>query len=488
MSELNFTYPVRILKNLYRDFLKSIGLKESRKLKYFIWGLVFFYSALLFTKSKPLYFLSYIFTGLIFYRGGIGLVGTIIYLLSLSVFFDVGIAGRWFILEPEHINLGSGWWFSAMTGLSLFLVFLTFFKKGEKAQPTERVRSPDIFILLFLTWNGLSFISNMNVNSFFGMIQLTEYTVIFILLRLHLTGNKIKYLALLIISMVFFQSAISIGQYILKRPVGLIVEPLIQESVQTLSIIEGAELYRVTGSFGHPNMLAAFLIAASPFIFALNISSVLFILFNIIIFLIIFLTYSRISWLFFTVQYFLIIQKKRISGILNSRNLYRTLFLTPVIVILSVLIVLPYFLVRIKTTGSSLMEFGSLGLRVKLTQEALNLIRKEPLFGVGLNRSLEYYALKPSTNLFTGADPGPFYKIHNTFLEIAAESGLPGLLFFIFFLISVFLSVKYRDYNRYIIFSSLLGLAGLVTVSYVNPFFHTPLLRMMLLLTAVILA
>jgi len=65
MSELNFTYPVRILKNLYRDFLKSIGLKESRKLKYFIWGLVFFYSALLFTKSKPLYFLSYIFTGLI---------------------------------------------------------------------------------------------------------------------------------------------------------------------------------------------------------------------------------------------------------------------------------------------------------------------------------------------------------------------------------------------------------------------------------------
>jgi len=143
---------------------------------------------------------------------------------------------------------------------------------------------------------------------------------------------------------------------------------------------------------------------------------------------------------------------------------------------------------RFKTIPASLDEFGSLGTRVKLDQEAISLIKKNPLTGIGLNRSLESYIKEPVTNIFAKNPPGIFYKIHNTFLEITAETGLPGLLLFSLFLVSVIRSGSGAFSAKAALrTAAYYGLLTLIIVSYVNPFFHSSVLKWLFLLSAILL-
>ena len=172
----------------------------------------------------------------------------------------------------------------------------------------------------------------------------------------------------------------------------------------------------------------------------------------------------------------------------QKKVLIRVLALSLFTVIISY-ILLPYFLVRIKTLPFTFEDFGSLGLRVKLTEEAVSIVQKNPLFGVGLNRSLEYYALNPKTDIFSGREPDAFFKIHNTFLEIAAETGIPGLLFFMGFILMIDEHAVRHGFSKktnIIGFSAMLGLSGLLIISYVNPFFHTSQMRILILLSVMI--
>lgn len=76
----------------------------------------------------------------------------------------------------------------------------------------------------------------------------------------------------------------------------------------------------------------------------------------------------------------------------------------------------------------------AISYRLQLNKIALEMVRQKPLIGVGLNNfipQLPHYWLSPENVRF-------FQPVHNIFLLVCAETGLVGLLIFLWFLILTF--------------------------------------------------
>lgn len=88
------------------------------------------------------------------------------------------------------------------------------------------------------------------------------------------------------------------------------------------------------------------------------------------------------------------------------------------------------FWTRLSTVDQTDNE--NLGMRPRQFESAFEVIRREPLFGSGVGNLYFYtYMLKDEV-------PNIFFVglVHNLFLQIAAERGLPAFLFFCFYLIN----------------------------------------------------
>jgi O-antigen ligase len=80
-------------------------------------------------------------------------------------------------------------------------------------------------------------------------------------------------------------------------------------------------------------------------------------------------------------------------------------------------------------------DYGAAQVRIPLAQVALNIIRHHPLLGVGLTN---YVAAAPAYDQTKEAVSFTFPRpVHNEFLLIAAETGLPALGLFGFIFLSL---------------------------------------------------
>ena len=174
-----------------------------------ITGLVVFFILLLFSHNKPVYFLSYIISGSVFLWSGYTARESVFYLLLMSMIFDVGVGGRWFLLQPEYLNLGSGWWLSPFTILVFLLLFLTLSENKANRISKFKLKTADIFILIFFLWNSLSFFYRPNFNSILGFMQLFETIVFYFLSRIYIDREQLKFSVIILLSLVLFQVLIS---------------------------------------------------------------------------------------------------------------------------------------------------------------------------------------------------------------------------------------------------------------------------------------
>lgn len=109
-------------------------------------------------------------------------------------------------------------------------------------------------------------------------------------------------------------------------------------------------------------------------------------------------------------------------------------------------------------------EDGSNIERLRLWEEATHFIRAHPIGGSGIgNYPL---AVKPSAGYRE-----PIY-VHNLFLDIAVETGLAGLFFFLGFFVTLFISLwkKIQDHS---FFSAALFIS--LTIFFTHALFETPL-------------
>jgi putative inorganic carbon (HCO3(-)) transporter len=218
---------------------------------------------------------------------------------------------------------------------------------------------------------------------------------------------------------------------------------------------------RLQGPFKNPNDLAAWLTVALPLTFCLlylakdwlskNMKFMLVCLTGALIFCMLF-THSRGGWI-------AVMATLLFVGAFKSRKL---------VILLILAAGLAFFLgtTSIKERASSIITFSRPD-RTNLWKEALTIIEDFPVFGCGLNT---YAATAPKYKI---SDRGGIYT-HNSYLQMAAESGLLGLGAFLWILITLFrislAKIKSIDntFHGAVLISLLAGLSAFLAHSFVD--------------------
>ncbi len=142
---------------------------------------------------------------------------------------------------------------------------------------------------------------------------------------------------------------------------------------------------------------------------------------------------------------------------------------------------------RIRTIPEAFINTGSVNSRLQLAKEAIGLIYQSPIFGVGLNRFQEIGVVYSSTRIFDINGLTAFTKSHNMFLEMSAELGLPGMMFFLVFIVLItkilIKKIKKNPYAKSLLFSWI----SLILISQFHPFLLTSQFRLFYLLSAIVL-
>jgi len=439
--------------------------------------LTVFFLLVFFSPSKIFYFSSFlILAGFLSYKLKNTVKG-LTYALIVSLFLDVGIGYSYFKMEPD---LGSLYAVKPATMLALGLVPLAILKTKMKFQKT------DIAAVAFFIWLAISFFYLPYSNIFYGIIQIFEALLIYLLLRANLESDDIKNIKLLMIATIFFQLSVAYLQFILKRNAGFISEGSTYSNPFGLATYENENLFRVSGTFDHPNIFAAIIVSLFPFLALLKPNFWLLLFFGLPLFF----SYSRLAWAAWGILLVIIYFRKMIKFRLKFPDKRKILYLLPVFPFIYLLF--PYFISRSESLLNLFTPKSSLDIRLKMYSEGLNIIGKYPFTGVGLNNSLVYYASYPVTTLFSLVEVGFSYRLHNMFLEIAAETGLIGLGLFLLILVTVYFEFKKISrkkkqvggkLNELINFkkTALLSLIFLLIISFFNPFFHNLPFQLLLL-------
>ncbi len=401
-----------------------------------------------------------------------------IYSLILSLFFDSSIGASLFAMQPPEWNLGSGYAITPTTLILLSLIPFSFNKTFSK------LKAPDIIIAIFYCISVFNVFLFPYPNSFFGLIGISEFVLLYYILRIHVKIEQFDFIKIILLSLLCFQITIATIQIVRGTSAGFLAESSNLERPYGYTASEDVNIFRVPGTFGHPNFLASFLLLGVSFVLFSSPSSILYLGLGALDLVVLIFTSSRAAWFIFMliIAFWIWYQLK----ILKKSDKIRT---TLTIFILIIVLLIPFIITRLNTLPQAFDPNGSVDVRYQLNNEAINIISKNPITGVGLNRAIEFYSNFFSPDALLSIIDGSFYKIHNTILEISTEIGVFGGIIFLAFFFTIFKTgLKYIHEKNNFKIAATMGLFGVFCISLFNPFFHTPQMRYLFLLSAMILA
>ncbi|MCR4263246.1 MAG: O-antigen ligase family protein [Candidatus Roizmanbacteria bacterium] len=181
-------------------------------------------------------------------------------------------------------------------------------------------------------------------------------------------------------------------------------------------IINNRLLLRPYATFPHPNVLAGFITALLPLIWYNTSPMMKKIKLPLLIFFLatLFITFSRSAWIVAGIILLAIPLIRRPREIINKSNRLVLLALAALLVGLS-----PFLFERV--TNLSSVDFQSVSRRIDLNYAALNMIKDNPVFGVGLNNFLVSLPNYITINSYQDLQPA-----HNIYLLFLAEWGIAG--------------------------------------------------------------
>ncbi|MBI4643514.1 MAG: O-antigen ligase family protein [Deltaproteobacteria bacterium] len=307
--------------------------------------------------------------------------------------------------------------------------------------PALKVRFyPWITIPFLLIWGlslaGLARVTMPGAIKFSNLWLLLESWLIFLYFANNIRDRQMVYniVAVLLITG-GLQSLLGLAQYLAGGTLGLQV---FGETKSYNVMAAGAEfISRVSGTFGHPNNLAGYLVMLvlinlalfgapiSPRVKLLLCPAFLLISTTLI------LTFSRGGWLalgfggMVTLYLcFLRWSRHRVISFIVALALLVTFFIA------SVGLISP---LRQRLFQE---DYGAAQSRVPLSLVAMNIIYHHPWLGVGLGN---YTFAAPDYDISREGISYEFHQpVHNEFLLIAAEQGLPALALFLVILIYIF--------------------------------------------------
>jgi len=309
----------------------------------------------------------------------------------------------------------------------LFFLYLNWFFEahGSKFEPLY-VDKLTIPALLMLIWSSLSvFIAVSQIASGFAVFMLFKAFLVYFYISNRVTNKEqLRVIVDFLLIGLFIQGTIGVFQKALGRPLGLVFLGEVQRRLWF-------KLARMSGTLGFPNQYAAYLVLLLPMAISLFIftkekvkklwyalvtgAGLLGLLFSL----------SRSAWIGLicgVIVLFLLITK--------NQKINPQLFWIVVSVMGIILVIGIVFrgLINLRLESSQSEEYRWLMIKI-----AFPIILANPILGVGLF-NYQFHSF-PIFNFWQ--------PVHNDYLRLAAETGLPGLFFFLWFVFLVF-----REANR----------------------------------------
>jgi putative inorganic carbon (HCO3(-)) transporter len=252
-------------------------------------------------------------------------------------------------------------------------------------------------------------------------------------------------------------------QFIFKSSFGLTALGMRDEA--TIFDLGTQYIHRVSGTLGNANSLGWYFNFLLPIPLALLFYKT-HIKYRILVFILalsgilaLFFTFSRASWFCFLLSVAIVI-----SLLLIHASLKKKVYITILVALLAILLGIGFLITDNPVKERFLQDDrGSAYTRIPLMQVAFTMIKAHPLIGVGLNNyTLVHQEYDETTDNITYYFP---HTVHNVYLLLAAEIGIPGLLFFLMLTIHIIKrALKYiynsSGYIKYVLIGIIAGLVG----------------------------
>lgn len=372
-------------------------------------------------------------------------ISPVIFLISLSALIFL-ISGFLFLPQiliflPAFIpfqpalNPGVDIDLASVRLIILGLAFIFFIKIFINKIRWFFLSTASFLVLFFLFWSASSFFVAYDQERFWRkfLVFLTIFPIFFLALAyLRKTSSWIKMFHIWVITS-FIVSIVGLcqflfqfifskelffkfwGDYVAPILFGINTGEAIASNPSWFVGVSGADLLRAISTFPDPHMLAFYIGMSLPFqvLFAFKGNKKITWFLVVLSFLTLLLTFSRGSYV----------------GLIGSLVWVALFFYTKFplwrsrIVILFLLVFSTLFLVSpVRDRIFSIFDLGegsNLG-RIKIWDEAVRIIYENPVSGVGLGNYSSY--VRPEAGYRE-----PIYA-HNTYLDIASEIGIPGLM------------------------------------------------------------
>lgn len=311
----------------------------------------------------------------------------------------------------------------------------------------------------------LALVISLVVN--FNRLILTEFSISFLYLIRWVLYASLYFVVLDIPSKKSLTSWMTVGGAIVV--LGGFVQYFLYPDLRNLFYLGWDEhLYRMFSSFLDPNFAGAFFVLYSLFLlneafFTKNGNKTILKVFSIITFIAIILTFSRSAYIMLVVGIvtFLILKGRSTFGFLIILTFIASIALISTLVL--------------RSEGTNLLRTASGEARIHSINNALAIIKDNPIFGVGFNAyryaQIDYGFVNEEERLIHSAS-----GTDNSFLFVFATSGLVGLLAYLFLWLKIFL-IR----NSLIIASSI---ALIVNSFFVNSLFFPLIMLWMWILIA----
>ena len=356
------------------------------------------------------------------------LLGTFVFLIPIN-------ASAYLRYEP--VTSGANGINLSVCDIALFGLYVLWAAKllGQRPEQRRIHLFPTISIPfgLLMLWSGFSITQSITpIFSWYEWIRLLKTGFAF----WYLANNIDREAHLLTIAgslclSVCGQGIVAVAQHFLGTTFGL---KTLGETENSLLFHQmgSVQIMRVGGTLGHPNSLAFFLVTILPIVLVLLLAYErwwirLLALFTFMVGCAgLILTFSRGAWLSFSLMtpviVWLLAWKHRGWWHAVTRLAGFAFFIT--------LVLVPFA----SSIAHRLFEYdyGRAWSRVPLMQVACNMIMAHPILGVGLNNYT--LVMDRYDNTLEHITRYVAQPVHNLFLLVAAEVGLPGLAFFLWLL------------------------------------------------------
>lgn len=407
-----------------------------------------------------------------------------IFCTAVSIYFNIRIplnqSFAYFLGEKKDFSIN----FLYLSDIFSLLALSVLLLHVSKFRAVSKTHLPSFLPTLIIILSIFSYFSNfikltIPTISIFYLLYVAKGIVLHETVKQSRTSIK-NFILRVIWIFGLFEAFVSIIQFSFQSPIGmrLLGEPTFGPYLWQIAKVEalGQIFARPYGTFSHPNILSAFLVLTLIIGFYYYYSQAAqtkkawaHLILVQITFIALFISFSRAAWLaaaltagFFHVFTWNILKsQKRVQ-------LIRIFFVSTALGCLLLAIYQPFVRQRGNVFDKAYQE------RISYNRAAVSMISQNPIFGLGPGESV----LHMEQFLTPNSKPWEVQPIHNYYLLLAAEIGLPAALLFLLYLgltlkRLVFHQDKLTDKNTLTHALLFSGLAGCAILMFFDHYFYT---------------